>query len=101
MMRSTLVWALATAAEDAEEFDPNTVTPGVVGFFVMFAIAAIAVLLILDMTRRVRRTRYRGEISERLDAEEAAAGSDPDAEPDHSAEGRRIGRDEKDPDPVA
>jgi hypothetical protein len=33
------------------------------------------VLLVLDMTRRVRRTRYRGEIRERLEAEAAEADS--------------------------
>ena len=57
----------------SEEFDPNTVTPGVIGFFAIFFIATATVLLVLDMTRRVRRTRYRGEVRERLDAEEALA----------------------------
>lgn len=58
--------------DSAPEFDPNTVTPGVIGFFAMFFVAAAVVLLMLDMTRRIRRTRYRGEVAERLDAEEAA-----------------------------
>ena len=52
------------------DFDPTTVTPGVAGFLITFAVAAIVVLLVLDMTRRIRRVRYRGEVSERLDAEE-------------------------------
>ena len=47
------------------------VSPGVVGFLVWFAIAVITVLLILDMTRRIRRTRYRGELRERLEREQA------------------------------
>lgn len=56
-----------------EEFDPNTVTPGVVGFIFTFGLAAVVVLLVLDMVRRVRRLRYREEIAARLDAEEAGA----------------------------
>lgn len=55
------------------EFDPNTVTPGVVGFFAVFIIAVITVLLIFDMQRRIRRTRYRSEVAAELDAEEAQA----------------------------
>lgn len=51
------------------EVDPVLVTPGVVGFFATFVMAAGAVFLIFDMVRRVRRVRYRAEISERLDRE--------------------------------
>lgn len=58
-------------------FDPNSVTPGPLGFLVVFAIAVLTVLLILDMTRRVRRARYRGEIRERLDREPPSGSSDP------------------------
>jgi hypothetical protein len=43
-----------------------------VGFAIMFGIAVITVLLILDMTRRIRRTRYRGEVRERLEQEQAS-----------------------------
>lgn len=50
----------------------DQVTPGIIGFVVTFLIAVAAVLLILDMVRRVRRVRYRSEIAERLDAEQAA-----------------------------
>ncbi|MBC7725788.1 MAG: hypothetical protein H7146_13750 [Burkholderiaceae bacterium] len=59
--------------DNTPEFDPNTVTPGVVGFFAIFVLAALVVLLVLDMVRRVRRLRYREEIKAQLDAEEAAA----------------------------
>lgn len=58
---------------ETEEFDPNTVTPGVIGFLATFGLAVIVVLLVLDMVRRVRRVRYREEIAEQLDAEEAEA----------------------------
>lgn len=54
--------------------DPNSVTPGAIGFAVTFAVAIATVLLVIDMTRRVRRVRYRAEIAEKLDAEQAAAG---------------------------
>ena len=53
-------------------FDPTTVTPGWVGFVITFGIALLTVALIIDMTRRVRRVRYRSEVQEMLDAEEAA-----------------------------
>lgn len=54
-------------------FDPTTVTPGWVGFVITFAVALLTVVLILDMNRRVRRVRYRSEVTEMLDAEDAAA----------------------------
>ncbi|PJJ62212.1 hypothetical protein [Compostimonas suwonensis] len=62
--------ALARFAD--EEFNPDTVTPGVIGFFSIFFIAVATVLLILDMVRRIRRTNYRAEVQERLAAEVAA-----------------------------
>ena len=53
--------------------DPNLVTPGVVGFFATFFVAAMTVLLIFDLVRRIRRSRYREEIGLLLDAEAEAA----------------------------
>jgi len=53
----------------AIEVDPNSVTPGVLGFVFTFALAVAVILLIIDMVRRVRRVRYRGEINEKLDNE--------------------------------
>lgn len=64
-----------------ETFDPDLWTPGVVGFFAIFLVALAAVLLILDMTRRIRRNRYRGEVQERIrmerEADERNAGNPP------------------------
>ena len=57
----------------AAEIDPNLVTPGVVGFFATFFIAGMTVLLIFDLVRRIRRSRYREEVGIMLDAEVAAA----------------------------
>jgi len=45
-------------------------SPGTIGFIVTFAVAGSAIALIFDMNRRVRKTRYRGEIRARLAAEE-------------------------------
>mgnify|MGYP001227890705 CR=1 FL=1 len=55
--------------------DPNTVTPGVAGFIVTFALAVVVVLLVISMVRRTRRVVHRAAVNERLDAEEAAAES--------------------------
>ena len=52
--------------------DEDLITPGWIGFAITFLIMVATVLLVLDMTRRIRRTRYRGEIRERLEAEAAA-----------------------------
>jgi hypothetical protein len=53
--------------------DPDTVTPGVAGFLAIAFIALATILLVLDMLRRVRRTRYRGEVREQLERECAQA----------------------------
>jgi len=71
------------------QVDENLVTPGVIGFVVTLLVAVGAILLIIDMSRRVRRVRYRGEVRERLEEEQASA-----------AVGRVEGDDE-DPRPVA
>ena len=51
----------------AIEVDPNSVTPGVIGFIMTFGVMIAVLLLVLDMVRRVRRVRYRQEISDKLD----------------------------------
>lgn len=63
--------------------DPESVTPGFAGFAMIALIVVIVALLIWDMNRRIRRVRYRAEVREELDAEEAAARdetTDPDPE---------------------
>ena len=52
--------------------DPNVVTPGVIGFVLTLLVAVVTVLLVFDMTRRVRRVRYREQVNAALDAELAA-----------------------------
>jgi len=71
-MDATVV-TLAEELIPAIEVNPVMVTPGVVGFIATFGVGIASLLLILDMVRRVRRVRYREEISAKLDAEEAAA----------------------------
>jgi flagellar biosynthesis/type III secretory pathway M-ring protein FliF/YscJ len=88
--------ALVRAEE--QQFDPNLVTPGVWGFVLTFVVMVIAVVLILDMVRRVRRVNYRAEVRAQLEAEARdaelgdadgqitdAAGDEPDDEEPPSA----------------
>ncbi len=63
-----------------EDLDPTTVSPGLIGFLVTFAIAVATVLLVLDMVRRIRRLRYR-EQQELARREREAAGPDEDPLP--------------------
>lgn len=77
----------------AYEGDVNLITPGVVGFAVTFVIAVATVLLLVDMTRRVRKVRYRGEVREQLAIEQAeqalaAADAEPGSRPGVSPSGR-------------
>jgi uncharacterized integral membrane protein len=72
-------WLLALLAENPtpiplEAPDETFNSPGLVGFLVTFAVAGIAVLLFFDMNRRVRRTRYRQEIRQRLADEQGGDG---------------------------
>lgn len=49
------------------------VTPGFAGFAIIVVLVLAVFLLVWDMQRRIRRARYRGEVNEQLDQEEAAA----------------------------
>jgi hypothetical protein len=64
-------------------FDPNQVTPGVVGFAATVLVAVAVMLLLWDFNRRVRRINDRAHIKERIEAElaerEAARGRAVDA----------------------
>jgi hypothetical protein len=53
--------------------DPNLISPGIAGFAVTAFVAVATVLLIIDMTRRIRRVRYRAEVRERLESEKLDA----------------------------
>jgi hypothetical protein len=45
-------------------------SPGTIGFIATFGVAGIAVFLIFDMNRRIRNSRYRTEVREKLAQEE-------------------------------
>jgi hypothetical protein len=51
----------------------NLITPGVVGFLITFGVALVTVFLLIDMTRRIRRSRYREEVRLQIEAEQAEA----------------------------
>jgi hypothetical protein len=53
--------------------NPNLITPGVWGFIAILAVAVATIFLLIDMTRRVRRSRYREEVRIKLEEEQAAA----------------------------
>ena len=60
-----------TTAPGEVIIDDTWYSPGVVGFIATFGMAAAALLLIADLVRRIRRVRYRAEISEMLDQEQS------------------------------
>lgn len=83
MVLSVLNWMThatmwTTQDEDALlSYNPDDVTPGVLGFGFTGLFALVIIFLGLDMYRRVRRVRYREEIRQEIAAELAAEnGSD-------------------------
>lgn len=83
---AALVTETPTATAPALEVDANLVTPGVIGFAVTALLIVATILLAVDMTRRMRRVRYRAEARERIAAELDArvAGTDPPDAPNAS-----------------
>ena len=82
--RRTVLWQLTEAlltTTSPTKVDPTLVTPGVWGFVITAGIMIVAVLLIIDMVRRIRRVNYRAEIRQRLDDEAAAASGSAPAKP--------------------
>lgn len=65
-----------------EEFDPDTVTPGVEGFILTGLLAVAGIFLIIDVFRRLRRVAMREEITDMLDAEEREAAEQNQAQSD-------------------
>lgn len=63
-----------TGAPGEVIIDDTWYSPGVVGFVATFGMGAAAVLIVFDLVRRVRRVRYRAEISEKLDLEQLEQG---------------------------
>jgi len=67
------VTAVTPTPSPRPQFDPNDVTPTVIGFIATLLIAVAVIFLLIDMNRRIRRVRYRAEVTEKLDAERAAS----------------------------
>jgi Ni/Fe-hydrogenase subunit HybB-like protein len=55
--------------------DDTWYSPGVVGFLATFGLAAVSLLIIWDLVRRIRRVRYRAEIAALLDQEQEKGGA--------------------------
>ncbi|PSS45954.1 hypothetical protein C6401_01775 [Arthrobacter woluwensis] len=60
----------------------DMVTPGLLGFLATAFIVIIMAFLIVDMVRRIRRVRYRGEVAEAAEQEAVEADG---AQPEHGA----------------
>lgn len=73
-------------------FDPNQVTPGVIGFTATALVAVVIMLLMYDFNRRVRRINDRADAKARIDAEVAARQQAEAAEagPSTDSEGTRV-----------
>ena len=63
--------ALVRLTED-EPFNPDIVSPGVVGFILTGALAVAVILLGVNLVRRLRRNAYRHEVREEIEAELSA-----------------------------
>jgi hypothetical protein len=78
----SLLIALATAPAPSPTpslrpgLSEDQVTPGLLGFLLTAFIVVLTALLIVDMVRRVRRVRYRGQVEEtRVQEAQAREGS--------------------------
>ena len=87
-----VIWLADPSPTPTPEVAPpdDLVTPGIWGFVITFGVAAVTVLLIIDMTRRMRRLRYRAAVREELLAEQidadAAEGSEEPPKPTTAAD---------------
>lgn len=79
-----IIWA---EPSDGGELNIVTVSPGLPGFIAMFLLAAVVVLLAIDMTRRIRRLQARERVAERHRLEDEAAQAERDAAAEPGGEG--------------
>ncbi len=77
-MQNLLSAILAATPAPTETTDPAATfySPGTLGFIMTFIVVVAAVALIFDMVRRVRKVRYRADITAKLDAESAEQAAD-------------------------
>jgi hypothetical protein len=71
MQVASALVAVLSATPDPTTPNENLITPGPWGFAVVAFLAVAVVLLVIDMMRRIRRARFRSEVREELDAEQA------------------------------
>ncbi|MEF2978270.1 hypothetical protein [Subtercola sp. YIM 133946] len=97
MMTHLAVTAMLWLADDSTPtptvdptYNPDTVTPGIIGFIITLGVALGAVVLIIDMVRRIRRINLRQQAKEKVDAEVAAAAAAA-ARPGGKGRGRGVG----------
>ncbi|MHA7986064.1 hypothetical protein ACX9R5_09670 [Rathayibacter sp. CAU 1779] len=83
----TILLLAATPSPTPTTPNADLVTPGVWGFIITLCVGVATILLVWDMMRRVRRTRYRAEVNAKLDAEEAARAGGSDVEVSRPASG--------------
>jgi hypothetical protein len=67
---------VATSTPTPTPANPESVSPGLWGFLVVFVLAIVVWLLMRNMTQRLRRLRFREQ--QRLDRERDAGGADGD-----------------------
>jgi hypothetical protein len=66
---STTQTATPSPQPIAPGVEADLVTPGVIGFVFTAVFIIAVILLVIDMTKRMRRVRYRAEARERIAAE--------------------------------
>lgn len=69
---SLLLLLASTPSPTKDLTDPVDVSPGLIGFLATFALVVATVLLLIDMSRRVRRLRFRQRKAEAAARESAA-----------------------------
>ncbi|MEV8266067.1 hypothetical protein [Microbacterium sp. NPDC076911] len=76
------VWLTTTVTPTpTPTLDPDSVTPGPEGFFVIALIVVAVFLLVADMMRRIRRGRVRADVNEELDTEQARLAAESEETP--------------------
>ena len=63
-LAATAAVRLADEQQVITQPDPDTVSPGFLGFVVVFALAVATLLLVRSMVSRLRRLRYNAEHSD-------------------------------------
>lgn len=80
LVAAQLVLTSVTPTPTPLPYNPDDVTPGVIGFAFTFVIFLAVGALAFDLLRRVRRARYREEVRQKLAQELAAEVTPAEAE---------------------